>query len=63
MFSLVDFQLTIAELLVLVMKTFGLAMLQIQLKVVFLLRSIAKYLDRNDYSKLDEEVPMEIDHP
>ncbi|ADK66845.1 ORF6 protein [Bat coronavirus BM48-31/BGR/2008] len=62
MFSLVAFQVTVAELLILIMKSFGLALTHIQIGIVSLLKILTNRLDRR-YSKLDEEEPMEIDHP
>lgn len=61
MFSLVDFQVTIAELLLLIMNTLGVAAVQLQGTTVFVMRSITKHLDRKQ--SIDEEVPMEVDHP
>nr|QTJ30139.1 ORF6 protein [Sarbecovirus sp.]QTJ30148.1 ORF6 protein [Bat coronavirus]QTJ30157.1 ORF6 protein [Sarbecovirus sp.] len=64
MFSLVEFQVTIAELLIIIMKILGISFVQFQAGLVSLMKAVSKHLSRNrDYSKLDEEVPMEIDHP
>nr|UZH24828.1 ORF6 protein [Sarbecovirus sp.] len=62
MFSLVDFQVTIAELLILIMNILGVAVMRLQGTTVSLMRSITKHLDRKQ-SIPDEEVPMEVDHP
>ncbi|QYC92810.1 ORF6 protein [Sarbecovirus RhGB01] len=62
MFSLVDFQVTIAELLIFIMSALGVAVMRLQGTTVSLMRSITKQLDRKQ-SIPDEEVPMEVDHP
>ncbi|APO40583.1 ORF6 [Severe acute respiratory syndrome-related coronavirus] len=62
MFSLVEFQVTIAELLIIIMRSLGIGLVQFQIRMIALLKIISKHLDRNQHSKLDEEVPMEIDH-
>nr|QZS74589.1 ORF6 protein [Severe acute respiratory syndrome coronavirus 2] len=52
MFHLVDFQVTIAEILLIIMRTF---------KVNLIIKNLSKSLTENKYSQLDEEQPMEID--
>ncbi|QVN46573.1 ORF6 protein [Bat SARS-like coronavirus Khosta-2] len=62
MFSLVDFQVTIAELLILIMDVIGVSLVRLQKGTVMLMRFVTKHLDGKE-SNPDEEVPMEVDHP
>nr|QPZ75427.1 ORF6 protein [Severe acute respiratory syndrome coronavirus 2]QSE22494.1 ORF6 protein [Severe acute respiratory syndrome coronavirus 2]QTD25479.1 ORF6 protein [Severe acute respiratory syndrome coronavirus 2]QUQ25322.1 ORF6 protein [Severe acute respiratory syndrome coronavirus 2]QUV63270.1 ORF6 protein [Severe acute respiratory syndrome coronavirus 2] len=52
MFHLVDFQVTIAEILLIIMRTFI---------INLIIKNLSKSLTENKYSQLDEEQPMEID--
>nr|UEK06033.1 ORF6 protein [Severe acute respiratory syndrome coronavirus 2]UEO93821.1 ORF6 protein [Severe acute respiratory syndrome coronavirus 2]UEP00395.1 ORF6 protein [Severe acute respiratory syndrome coronavirus 2]UEV62334.1 ORF6 protein [Severe acute respiratory syndrome coronavirus 2] len=52
MFHLVDFQVTIAEILLIIMRTFI---------INLIIKNLSKSLTENNYSQLDEEQPMEID--
>nr|USW17696.1 ORF6 protein [Severe acute respiratory syndrome coronavirus 2]WEJ48455.1 ORF6 protein [Severe acute respiratory syndrome coronavirus 2]WFB23539.1 ORF6 protein [Severe acute respiratory syndrome coronavirus 2]WGP26726.1 ORF6 protein [Severe acute respiratory syndrome coronavirus 2]WMM45045.1 ORF6 protein [Severe acute respiratory syndrome coronavirus 2] len=51
MFHLVDFQVTIAEILLIIMRTFI---------INLIIKNLSKSLTENKYSQLDEEQPMEI---
>nr|QZP97631.1 ORF6 protein [Severe acute respiratory syndrome coronavirus 2]UBJ70627.1 ORF6 protein [Severe acute respiratory syndrome coronavirus 2]UDU39076.1 ORF6 protein [Severe acute respiratory syndrome coronavirus 2]UJV57662.1 ORF6 protein [Severe acute respiratory syndrome coronavirus 2]UKI65829.1 ORF6 protein [Severe acute respiratory syndrome coronavirus 2] len=53
MFHLVDFQVTIAEILLIIMRTFNI--------INLIIKNLSKSLTENKYSQLDEEQPMEID--
>nr|UVA19515.1 ORF6 protein [Severe acute respiratory syndrome coronavirus 2]WNH76562.1 ORF6 protein [Severe acute respiratory syndrome coronavirus 2]WNH83796.1 ORF6 protein [Severe acute respiratory syndrome coronavirus 2] len=53
MFHLVDFQVTIAEILLIIMRTFYI--------INLIIKNLSKSLTENKYSQLDEEQPMEID--
>nr|ULZ58036.1 ORF6 protein [Severe acute respiratory syndrome coronavirus 2] len=55
MFHLVDFQVTIAEILLIIMRTFKVSIWNLDYK------NLSKSLTENKYSQLDEEQPMEID--
>nr|UHH68884.1 ORF6 protein [Severe acute respiratory syndrome coronavirus 2]UOH38343.1 ORF6 protein [Severe acute respiratory syndrome coronavirus 2] len=57
MFHLVDFQVTIAEILLIIMRTFKVSIYIINL----IIKNLSKSLTENKYSQLDEEQPMEID--
>nr|UDI51964.1 ORF6 protein [Severe acute respiratory syndrome coronavirus 2] len=57
MFHLVDFQVTIAEILLIIMRTFKVSIFIINL----IIKNLSKSLTENKYSQLDEEQPMEID--
>nr|WNY17376.1 ORF6 protein [Severe acute respiratory syndrome coronavirus 2] len=52
MFHLVDFQVTIAEILLIIMRTFYI--------INLIIKNLSKSLTENKYSQLDEEQPMEI---
>nr|WHQ60628.1 ORF6 protein [Severe acute respiratory syndrome coronavirus 2] len=52
MFHLVDFQVTIAEILLIIMRTYI---------INLIIKNLFKSLTENKYSQLDEEQPMEID--
>nr|QKF95526.1 ORF6 protein [Severe acute respiratory syndrome coronavirus 2]QKQ63440.1 ORF6 protein [Severe acute respiratory syndrome coronavirus 2]QKV49390.1 ORF6 protein [Severe acute respiratory syndrome coronavirus 2]QLQ34359.1 ORF6 protein [Severe acute respiratory syndrome coronavirus 2]QOS45468.1 ORF6 protein [Severe acute respiratory syndrome coronavirus 2] len=52
MFHLVDFQVTIAEILLIIMRTYI---------INLIIKNLSKSLTENKYSQLDEEQPMEID--
>nr|QWB83829.1 ORF6 protein [Severe acute respiratory syndrome coronavirus 2]UNF98697.1 ORF6 protein [Severe acute respiratory syndrome coronavirus 2]UNI09149.1 ORF6 protein [Severe acute respiratory syndrome coronavirus 2]UNO94738.1 ORF6 protein [Severe acute respiratory syndrome coronavirus 2]UNU52358.1 ORF6 protein [Severe acute respiratory syndrome coronavirus 2] len=51
MFHLVDFQVTIAEILLIIMRTYI---------INLIIKNLSKSLTENKYSQLDEEQPMEI---
>nr|WCE73212.1 ORF6 protein [Severe acute respiratory syndrome coronavirus 2] len=53
MFHLVDFQVTIAEILLIIMRT--------DYIINLIIKNLSKSLTENKYSQLDEEQPMEID--
>nr|UHR94148.1 ORF6 protein [Severe acute respiratory syndrome coronavirus 2]UYW40539.1 ORF6 protein [Severe acute respiratory syndrome coronavirus 2]WCR34651.1 ORF6 protein [Severe acute respiratory syndrome coronavirus 2]WCR36427.1 ORF6 protein [Severe acute respiratory syndrome coronavirus 2] len=55
MFHLVDFQVTIAEILLIIMRTFKVYIINL------IIKNLSKSLTENKYSQLDEEQPMEID--
>nr|QOU93474.1 ORF6 protein [Severe acute respiratory syndrome coronavirus 2]QSN74292.1 ORF6 protein [Severe acute respiratory syndrome coronavirus 2]QTC98144.1 ORF6 protein [Severe acute respiratory syndrome coronavirus 2]QTP73149.1 ORF6 protein [Severe acute respiratory syndrome coronavirus 2]QTS21748.1 ORF6 protein [Severe acute respiratory syndrome coronavirus 2] len=57
MFHLVDFQVTIAEILLIIMRTFKVSIWNLNL----IIKNLSKSLTENKYSQLDEEQPMEID--
>nr|UXQ33936.1 ORF6 protein [Severe acute respiratory syndrome coronavirus 2]UYC55077.1 ORF6 protein [Severe acute respiratory syndrome coronavirus 2]UYC55712.1 ORF6 protein [Severe acute respiratory syndrome coronavirus 2]UYD69597.1 ORF6 protein [Severe acute respiratory syndrome coronavirus 2]UYG48116.1 ORF6 protein [Severe acute respiratory syndrome coronavirus 2] len=52
MFHLVNFQVTIAEILLIIMRTYI---------INLIIKNLSKSLTENKYSQLDEEQPMEID--
>nr|QOS45444.1 ORF6 protein [Severe acute respiratory syndrome coronavirus 2] len=52
MFHLVDFQVTIAEILLIIMRTYI---------INLIIKNLSKSLTENKYSQLDEEQPIEID--
>nr|QXF90510.1 ORF6 protein [Severe acute respiratory syndrome coronavirus 2]UAM32997.1 ORF6 protein [Severe acute respiratory syndrome coronavirus 2]UFL86974.1 ORF6 protein [Severe acute respiratory syndrome coronavirus 2]UFO84429.1 ORF6 protein [Severe acute respiratory syndrome coronavirus 2]UFO84637.1 ORF6 protein [Severe acute respiratory syndrome coronavirus 2] len=56
MFHLVDFQVTIAEILLIIMRTWNLDYI-----INLIIKNLSKSLTENKYSQLDEEQPMEID--
>nr|WNB02276.1 ORF6 protein [Severe acute respiratory syndrome coronavirus 2] len=56
MFHLVDFQVTIAEILLIIMRTFKVSIWNLNL----IIKNLSKSLTENKYSQLDEEQPMEI---
>nr|WEQ05000.1 ORF6 protein [Severe acute respiratory syndrome coronavirus 2] len=56
MFHLVDFQVTIAEILLIIMRTFKVSIWNLD----YIINLIIKSLTENKYSQLDEEQPMEI---
>nr|UNO90826.1 ORF6 protein [Severe acute respiratory syndrome coronavirus 2]UTF38916.1 ORF6 protein [Severe acute respiratory syndrome coronavirus 2] len=58
MFHLVDFQVTIAEILLIIMRTFKVS---IDYIINLIIKNLSKSLTENKYSQLDEEQPMEID--
>nr|QUH89699.1 ORF6 protein [Severe acute respiratory syndrome coronavirus 2] len=57
MFHLVDFQVTIAEILLIIMRTFR----NLDYIINLIIKNLSKSLTENKYSQLDEEQPMEID--
>nr|UCR30996.1 ORF6 protein [Severe acute respiratory syndrome coronavirus 2]UDG61941.1 ORF6 protein [Severe acute respiratory syndrome coronavirus 2] len=64
MFHLVDFQVTIAEILLIIMRTFKVSIWNldyIHLRINLIIKNLSKSLTENKYSQLDEEQPMEID--
>nr|ULG23732.1 ORF6 protein [Severe acute respiratory syndrome coronavirus 2] len=60
MFHLVDFQVTIAEILLIIMRTFKVSIWNLDY-IINLIKNLSKSLTENKYSQLDEEQPMEID--
>nr|UYC05272.1 ORF6 protein [Severe acute respiratory syndrome coronavirus 2]UYH08138.1 ORF6 protein [Severe acute respiratory syndrome coronavirus 2]WAN73316.1 ORF6 protein [Severe acute respiratory syndrome coronavirus 2] len=52
MFHLVDFQVTIAEILLIIMR--------LDYIINLIIKNLSKSLTENKYSQLDEEQPMEI---
>nr|UBC62152.1 ORF6 protein [Severe acute respiratory syndrome coronavirus 2] len=58
MFHLVDFQVTIAEILLIIMRTFKVSIWNL---INLIIKNLSKSLTENKYSQLDEEQPMEID--
>nr|WMT59357.1 ORF6 protein [Horseshoe bat sarbecovirus]WMT59520.1 ORF6 protein [Horseshoe bat sarbecovirus]WMT59531.1 ORF6 protein [Horseshoe bat sarbecovirus]WMT59542.1 ORF6 protein [Horseshoe bat sarbecovirus]WMT59553.1 ORF6 protein [Horseshoe bat sarbecovirus] len=63
MFHLVDFQVTIAEILIIIMRTFRIAIWNLDVIISSIVRQLFKPLTKKTYSKLDDEEPMEIDYP
>nr|WKR38583.1 ORF6 protein [Rhinolophus thomasi bat coronavirus]WKR38595.1 ORF6 protein [Rhinolophus thomasi bat coronavirus]WKR38607.1 ORF6 protein [Rhinolophus thomasi bat coronavirus] len=61
MFHLVDFQVTIAEILIIIMRTFSVAIWNLDLIISSIVRQLFRPLTKNNYSELNEEEPMEID--
>nr|UMQ99756.1 ORF6 protein [Severe acute respiratory syndrome coronavirus 2] len=59
MFHLVDFQVTIAEILLIIMRTFKVSIWNYIINLI--IKNLSKSLTENKYSQLDEEQPMEID--
>nr|UFP05097.1 hypothetical protein ORF6 [Severe acute respiratory syndrome-related coronavirus] len=57
MFHLVDFQVTIAEILIMIMRFFNLSFRQLDLIFIRILRQ----LTRTNDPQLSDEEPMEID--
>nr|URC55040.1 ORF6 protein [Severe acute respiratory syndrome coronavirus 2]URW53919.1 ORF6 protein [Severe acute respiratory syndrome coronavirus 2]WAV31782.1 ORF6 protein [Severe acute respiratory syndrome coronavirus 2]WFC33841.1 ORF6 protein [Severe acute respiratory syndrome coronavirus 2] len=61
MFHLVDFQVTIAEiLLIIIMRTFKVSIWNLDYIINLIIKNLSKSLTENKYSQLDEEQPMEI---
>nr|QTJ13286.1 ORF6 protein [Severe acute respiratory syndrome coronavirus 2]QZU69659.1 ORF6 protein [Severe acute respiratory syndrome coronavirus 2]UBO06326.1 ORF6 protein [Severe acute respiratory syndrome coronavirus 2]UBQ84219.1 ORF6 protein [Severe acute respiratory syndrome coronavirus 2]UCS78489.1 ORF6 protein [Severe acute respiratory syndrome coronavirus 2] len=60
MFHLVDFQVTIAEILLIIMRTFKVSIWNLDY-INLIIKNLSKSLTENKYSQLDEEQPMEID--
>nr|UAU86509.1 ORF6 protein [Severe acute respiratory syndrome coronavirus 2]UAV52922.1 ORF6 protein [Severe acute respiratory syndrome coronavirus 2]UBE06367.1 ORF6 protein [Severe acute respiratory syndrome coronavirus 2]UBJ29679.1 ORF6 protein [Severe acute respiratory syndrome coronavirus 2]UCB06362.1 ORF6 protein [Severe acute respiratory syndrome coronavirus 2] len=60
MFHLVDFQVTIAEILLIIMRTFKVSIWNLDYIINLIIKNLSKSLTENKYS-LDEEQPMEID--
>nr|QOQ27703.1 ORF6 protein [Severe acute respiratory syndrome coronavirus 2]QRX35334.1 ORF6 protein [Severe acute respiratory syndrome coronavirus 2]QSN91556.1 ORF6 protein [Severe acute respiratory syndrome coronavirus 2]QSO04077.1 ORF6 protein [Severe acute respiratory syndrome coronavirus 2]QTC61187.1 ORF6 protein [Severe acute respiratory syndrome coronavirus 2] len=61
MFHLVDFQVTIAEILLIIMRTFKVSIWNLDYIINLIIKNLPKSLTENKYSQLDEEQPMEID--
>nr|UBB69210.1 ORF6 protein [Severe acute respiratory syndrome coronavirus 2] len=61
MFHLVDFQVTIAEILLIIMRTFKVSIWNLDYIINLIIKNLSKSLTGNNYSQLDEEQPMEID--
>ncbi|QQM18868.1 ORF6 protein [Bat coronavirus RacCS203] len=61
MFHLVDFQVTIAEILLIIMRTFKVSIWNLDYIINLIIKNLSKPLTENKYSQLDEEQPMEID--
>nr|UEL99789.1 ORF6 protein [Severe acute respiratory syndrome coronavirus 2]UKV34415.1 ORF6 protein [Severe acute respiratory syndrome coronavirus 2]UKZ99219.1 ORF6 protein [Severe acute respiratory syndrome coronavirus 2]ULR78744.1 ORF6 protein [Severe acute respiratory syndrome coronavirus 2]UUS55276.1 ORF6 protein [Severe acute respiratory syndrome coronavirus 2] len=61
MFHLVDFQVTIAEILLIIMRTFKVSIWNLDYIINLIIKNLYKSLTENKYSQLDEEQPMEID--
>nr|WGR24652.1 ORF6 protein [Severe acute respiratory syndrome coronavirus 2]WKK32538.1 ORF6 protein [Severe acute respiratory syndrome coronavirus 2]WKK32549.1 ORF6 protein [Severe acute respiratory syndrome coronavirus 2] len=60
MFHLVDFQVTIAEILLIIMRTFKVSIWNLDYIINLIIKNLYKSLTENKYSQLDEEQPMEI---
>nr|WLW25102.1 ORF6 protein [Severe acute respiratory syndrome coronavirus 2] len=58
MFHLVDFQVTIAEILL--KRTFKVSIWNLDYIINLIIKNLSKSLTENKYSQLDEEQPMEI---
>nr|QYL67927.1 ORF6 protein [Severe acute respiratory syndrome coronavirus 2]QZR61426.1 ORF6 protein [Severe acute respiratory syndrome coronavirus 2]QZW17988.1 ORF6 protein [Severe acute respiratory syndrome coronavirus 2]UAR21163.1 ORF6 protein [Severe acute respiratory syndrome coronavirus 2]UHG54110.1 ORF6 protein [Severe acute respiratory syndrome coronavirus 2] len=61
MFHLVDFQVTIAEILLIIMRTFKVSIWNLDYIINLIIKNLSKSLTENNYSQLYEEQPMEID--
>nr|UWH86146.1 ORF6 protein [Severe acute respiratory syndrome coronavirus 2]UXD50653.1 ORF6 protein [Severe acute respiratory syndrome coronavirus 2] len=61
MFHLVDFQVTIAEILLIIMRTFKVSIWNLDYIINLIIKNLFKSLTENKYSQLDEQQPMEID--
>nr|UIL11285.1 ORF6 protein [Severe acute respiratory syndrome coronavirus 2]UIL13682.1 ORF6 protein [Severe acute respiratory syndrome coronavirus 2]UQJ17860.1 ORF6 protein [Severe acute respiratory syndrome coronavirus 2] len=61
MFHLIDFQVTIAEILLIIMRTFKVSIWNLDYIINLIIKNLSKSLTENNYSQLDEEQPMEID--
>nr|QJR84769.1 ORF6 protein [Severe acute respiratory syndrome coronavirus 2]QJR84805.1 ORF6 protein [Severe acute respiratory syndrome coronavirus 2]QJR84817.1 ORF6 protein [Severe acute respiratory syndrome coronavirus 2]QJR84997.1 ORF6 protein [Severe acute respiratory syndrome coronavirus 2]QKE49176.1 ORF6 protein [Severe acute respiratory syndrome coronavirus 2] len=61
MFHLVDFQVTIAEILLIIMRTFKVSIWNLDYIINLIIKNLSKSLTENKYSQLGEEQPMEID--
>lgn len=61
MFHLVDFQVTIAEILLIIMRSFKISIWNLDYIINLIIKNLSKPLTENKYSQLDEEQPMEID--
>nr|UQD15151.1 ORF6 protein [Severe acute respiratory syndrome coronavirus 2]USF01610.1 ORF6 protein [Severe acute respiratory syndrome coronavirus 2]USG79201.1 ORF6 protein [Severe acute respiratory syndrome coronavirus 2]USU63059.1 ORF6 protein [Severe acute respiratory syndrome coronavirus 2]UUA91447.1 ORF6 protein [Severe acute respiratory syndrome coronavirus 2] len=60
MFHLVDFQVTIAEILLIIMRTFKVSIWNLDYIINLIIKNLSKSLTETKYSQLDEEQPMEI---
>nr|UPE19263.1 ORF6 protein [Severe acute respiratory syndrome coronavirus 2]UPU08943.1 ORF6 protein [Severe acute respiratory syndrome coronavirus 2]UPY58961.1 ORF6 protein [Severe acute respiratory syndrome coronavirus 2]UQE51482.1 ORF6 protein [Severe acute respiratory syndrome coronavirus 2]URH31338.1 ORF6 protein [Severe acute respiratory syndrome coronavirus 2] len=60
MFHLVDFQVTIAEILLIIMRTFKVSIWNLDYIINLIIKNLSNSLTENKYSQLDEEQPMEI---
>nr|UDP16895.1 ORF6 protein [Severe acute respiratory syndrome coronavirus 2]UEE15470.1 ORF6 protein [Severe acute respiratory syndrome coronavirus 2]UEE74250.1 ORF6 protein [Severe acute respiratory syndrome coronavirus 2]UEE74865.1 ORF6 protein [Severe acute respiratory syndrome coronavirus 2]UEE77042.1 ORF6 protein [Severe acute respiratory syndrome coronavirus 2] len=60
MFHLVDFQVTIAEILLIIMRTFKVSIWNLDYIINLIIKNLSKSLTENGCSQLDEEQPMEI---
>nr|UXQ26672.1 ORF6 protein [Severe acute respiratory syndrome coronavirus 2]WKY38694.1 ORF6 protein [Severe acute respiratory syndrome coronavirus 2]WVI81628.1 ORF6 protein [Severe acute respiratory syndrome coronavirus 2] len=60
MFHLVDFQVTIAEILLIIMRTFKVSIWNLDYIINLIIKNLSKSLTENKYAQLDEEQPMEI---
>nr|WMS71541.1 ORF6 protein [Severe acute respiratory syndrome coronavirus 2] len=60
MFHLVDFQVTIAEILLIIMRTFKVSIWNLDYIINLIIKNLSQSLTENKYSQLDEEQPMEI---
>lgn len=60
MFHLVDFQFTIAEILLIIMRTFKVSIWNLDYIINLIIKNLSKSLTENKYPQLDEEQPMEI---
>nr|ACZ72113.1 hypothetical protein sars6 [SARS coronavirus ExoN1] len=63
MFHLVDFQVTIAEILIIIMRTFRIAIWNLDVIISSIVRQLFKPLTKKNYSELDDEEPMKLDYP
>nr|WBK93400.1 ORF6 protein [Severe acute respiratory syndrome coronavirus 2] len=61
MFHLVNFQVTIAEILLIIMRTFKVSIWNLDYIINLIIKNLSNSLTENKYSQLDEEQPMEID--
>nr|UDF82827.1 ORF6 protein [Severe acute respiratory syndrome coronavirus 2] len=60
MFHLVDFQVTIAEILLIIMRTFKVSIWNLDYIINLIIKNLSKSLTENKYSLVDEEQPMAV---
>lgn len=60
-FCVIAFQVTIAEILLIIMRTFKVSIWNLDYIINLIIKNLSKSLTENKYSQLDEEQPMEID--
>nr|UML28165.1 ORF6 protein [Severe acute respiratory syndrome coronavirus 2] len=60
MFHLVDFQVTIAEILLIIMRTFKVSIWNLDYIINLIIKNLSKSLTENKRSLVDEEQPMAV---
>nr|UHK77478.1 ORF6 protein [Severe acute respiratory syndrome coronavirus 2] len=61
MFHLVDFRVTMAEILLIIVRTFEVSVWNLDCIMDLIVGNLSRSLAENKYSQLDGEQPMEID--